>query len=452
MISNSGNSRRNSGHRIGLESGHWHLVWHTDRSQQGQVLVLGTILAGAIAFAFMHYFDAGMTLAEKARQDHALDAASYSGALAQARSLNMLAYIHRTQAAHQVAMAHLVTLGSLIHFAGAEAGRAAMANPPAHVIGMHFGPQHMAAYMTSLKAAGFQHLASEGGLLASAYSRHDYLTRSVLASAAAQVAAGLAETRNQAIHEVLKANFPKESTFELEVSEGDRDRFLAAQPGNPLLRPFLRDLTELYRFLEPRNHTARSLLPVSARCPTRRHELRRRGSTLLGEDGLWQAMDTQSYHALRSNRWIGCYYREYPMGWGWIPPEASNPVDVEYIDDPPENFAEQDFWRWVRDSTNWDISVSGGNPLANSWAYRDRQQWTGGGLPEFHAVSSAQQPSAHFTVSLRRAGRGGLMLHSQSAAEAYFRRPESRLDGRKEAANTFHPYWQARLRPRTHVE
>lgn len=422
---------------------------HNSRRQQGQVLVLGTILAAAVAFAFMRYFDVGMTLAEQARQDHVLDAASYSGALVQARSLNMLAYIHRTQAAHQVAMAHLVTLGSLIHFAGTEAGRAAMANPPAYVIGMHFGPQHMAAYMASLQAAGFQYMAQEHGLLAAAYSRHDALTRSVLASAAAQVATGLADTRNQAIREVLNANFPEDDDYELSISDGAMHPFLAAQPGNPVLRPFLRELTQLYGFLEPRNDTARSMLPVSARCPTRRHELRRRGSTTLGEDGLWQALDTQSYHALRSNRWIGCYYREYPMGWGWIPPEAAEPSDVEYIDDPPENFADQDFWRWVRDSTDWNISVSGGNPLANSWAHRDRQQWAGGGLPVFHAVASSHQPHAYFSVSLRRSGRGRLTLHSQSAAETYFRRPNARSDGRREAANTFHPYWQARLRPQT---
>src|SRR5690606_27874810 len=62
---------------------------------------------------FVHHFETGTVLAEKVRQDHVLDAAAYSGALVQARSLNMLAYIHRAQAAHQVAMAHLVTLGSL---------------------------------------------------------------------------------------------------------------------------------------------------------------------------------------------------------------------------------------------------------------------------------------------------------------------------------------------------
>lgn len=420
--------------------------------QQGQALVLGMILAGVVAIAFMQYFDAAMAVAEKSRQDHVADAAAYSGALVQARSLNMLAYIHRAQAAHQVAMAHLVTLGSLVHFAGTEASRAAMANPPAYVIAMHFGPEHMAAYLAALQAAGLEHWAHERGLLASAYSRHDHLARSVLASVAVQVANGMAESRDNAIREVLSSNYPENADFEVRVTDDSLQGFLAAQPGQALLRPFLSDLAGVYRFLDPRDHRARSLLPVSARCPTRRHELRRRGSTTLDEGGVWQSVDTQSYHALRSNRRIGCYYREYPMGWGWIPPEASDPADIEYVDNAPDNFSDQDFWRWVRDSTNWNISASGDNPLANSWAYRNRQRWQGGGLPVFHDLATDREQAAHFSVSLRRRARDGLIYHSQASAETYFRRPRVRADGRRESANTFHPYWQARLRQHTPTE
>src|SRR5690606_40704926 len=123
----------------------------SSQAQQGQVMVLALILGAAVALAFVRYFNLGSVVAERARQDHALDAAAYSGALVQARGLNMLAYIHRTQAAHQVAMAHLVTLGSWAHFAGTEARRLAMANPPAYVIGMHFGAEHAAAYLAAVR-------------------------------------------------------------------------------------------------------------------------------------------------------------------------------------------------------------------------------------------------------------------------------------------------------------
>lgn len=416
-------------------------------SQEGQALVLGMVLIAAVAVAYVRYFDAGMAVAEKARQDHALDAAAYSGALVQARGLNMLAYINRAQVAHQVAMAHLVTLGSLAHFAGTEASRAAMANPPAYIIGTHFGAEHAAAYLAALKAVGLEYRAGESGQLATAYAEHDRLSRSVLASAAARVAGDIATTRDRAMREVLATNYPGESDLDLIVHDDVMQGFLAAQAGSPILLPFLHEVTGLYRFLGPRDHTTRGRFPVSARCPGRRHELRRRGRTVLDPGGRWQSIDTQSYHALRSNRWIGCYFREYAMGWGWIPPRESSLLDIPYVDNPPENFADQDFWRWVRDATRWDILGGNANSLANSWAHRERRQWSGGGLPPFHDVASARRGSpARFRVTLKRVGRGGVTYTSHSAAEAYFRRPQPRRDGRRELPNVFHPYWQARLR------
>lgn len=419
----------------------------SSQAQQGQVMVLALILGAAVALAFVRYFNLGSVVAERARQDHALDAAAYSGALVQARGLNMLAYIHRTQAAHQVAMAHLVTLGSWAHFAGTEARRLAMANPPAYVIGMHFGAEHAAAYLAAVKAAGLEQRAHEHGLLASAYAEHDRLARTVMGSAAAQLVAGLAVARDQAMREVLSANYPNESQFQLSITQDTAPGFLVAYGAHPGMVPFLHELAGLYRFLDPRDHTDRSLLPVSARCPTRRHELRRRGSTGLDEKGLWQAIDTQSYHALRSNRWIGCYYREYPMGWGWIPPRGSTPMDAQYVEDPPQDFAEQDFWRWVREATNWDISGGGANPLGNSWAHTGRRRWQGGGLPVFHDIASETRGQGlSFNVALTRGARDGLTFTSHAAAETYFRRPHARTDGMRELPNTFHPYWQARLR------
>src|SRR5690606_22036563 len=207
-------------------------------AQRGQVLVLGMLLAAAATLAYVRYFDVGMVLHHKSRQDHALDAAAYSGALVQARSLNMLAYINRAQMAHQVAMAPLVTLGSWAHFAGTEASRVGMANPPAYVIGMHFGAAHSAAYMAALKAVGLEYHAMESGPLAAAYSQHDRLARSVLANVAIQVAAATPGAREAAIREVLKANFPQDEDFNLAFRDDNLPGFLTAYHGDPCLRPF----------------------------------------------------------------------------------------------------------------------------------------------------------------------------------------------------------------------
>src|SRR5690606_3128512 len=99
--------------------------------QHGQAMVFGLLFAGAVAGALGQYFGAGKVLAQMTRPDHGLDAADYSGALVQAGALTMLAYINRAQVAHQVAMAHLVALGSPAHFAAMEAQRASLSNPPA---------------------------------------------------------------------------------------------------------------------------------------------------------------------------------------------------------------------------------------------------------------------------------------------------------------------------------
>ena len=78
-------------------------------AQRGQALVAGLVLlAGAVA-ALVAMHRLGRIIEQRVRLTHAVDAAAYSGALPQARHLNAIAYANRSQIAHQVAMAHLVT-------------------------------------------------------------------------------------------------------------------------------------------------------------------------------------------------------------------------------------------------------------------------------------------------------------------------------------------------------
>src|SRR3546814_12861696 len=97
-------------------------------------MVLGRLLAGIALIAFLRYFSTGQVVAAKAKQLHALDAAAYSGALVQARALNMLAYINRAHVGHQLALAHLVTLGSWASLGATQARQLAAGNPPLHLI------------------------------------------------------------------------------------------------------------------------------------------------------------------------------------------------------------------------------------------------------------------------------------------------------------------------------
>lgn len=449
----------------------------------GQALVLTLFLLIAGTAALLQLFDAGQLVHEKSRLTHAADAAAYSGALVQAQALNFQAYANRAQVAHQVAMAHLVTLASWAQFGAAEAGRAAAGNPPVSVIAMMFGAGHGAAYASALMASGLHSAARAQGSLGRAFAEHDRVVNDVLWRAQQAVAHSLAQTRSDAMRAVLEANYADAApvtggAVHLDATplSDELPGFLSVHQNEERTR--LRDLVlqagARYGFLDERHHTARNPWAVSGRCPHLRHELRRRGATVLEGFDTWRSSDTQSYHALRSNRWIGCYFREYPMGWGLA--AAGSPVasTLEHVDNPPADFSAQDFWRWVAEHTDWNIFSGTQNPLANSHAVAGGVAWRGRGMPGYVDIAqdAAREGRAlrfairvvrpqHSVASLGHASRvavgpgllnpavrlPGEQIAAISAAETYFVRPVGRADGRTELASLFSPYWQARLSP-----
>lgn len=424
------------------------LVAQTPRRQQGQALVLGMVLAGLAAVALVRYFATGQVVAAKARQLHGLDAAAYSAALVQARALNMLSLLNRAQVGHQVAMAHLVTLGSWAALGGHEARQLSVGNPPAHLIAMLFGPDHGAAYLAARSATGFEALAVTHGALANAYAGHDRIVHDVLVAAQHEIVASVPHARLAAARAVLQQHYPESSQFDLVLSGSNWDGYVRQYQAQQWLRPFIQSAAQMYEFLLPRNSVASNPWVVQPRCPWLRHELRRRGTTQLDASGRWQSMDTQSFHALRSNRWIGCYYREYPMGWGWIPPDSRSVADVPHVDQPPDDFSAQDFWRWVQAATQWDIVSGDANPLANSRAAAARPYWSGRGLAAYFDVGSNDALAGtplRLSLELTHPGPEGLTVTTRSAAITFFERPQVRSDQRVELPNLFHPYWQARL-------
>lgn len=411
--------------------------------QAGQALVLGLILAGLGALALVRYFGVGQAVAEKSRLVHAADTAAYSAALVQARSLNMLAMLNRTQVAHQVAMAHVITLGSWAMLGGTESVRAASGNPPIYLIAMMFGAAHGQAYAAALPALGMDAWSRTGtGQLAQAYARHESLVHDLLQTVQQQVVHSVPDARQAAVAHLLRQQYQDDDTS-IQVFDdawGQAWQIVSGQAWRPLVQ----QATQPYRFLDVRDHTARNPWMVQARCPTRRHELRRRGRTQLSDAGVWESIDTQSYHALRANRWIGCYYREYDMAWGWIPAAQGQGAQVPYADQVPDNFSLQDFWRWVQGNTPWNLLGGQDNPLANSRAHAARAIWPSRGLPTLIDLQPDSAPIG-FRLQLRRTGQDGYQYTALSGAEAYFQRPVSRRDGQRESANLFHPYWQARL-------
>jgi len=445
----------------------------TSCMQRGQTLPLALLLVAAAAVSWVYLYNGGHIVAARTRLTHAADAVAYSGALIQARALNMQAYINRAQVAHQVAMAHLVTLSAWQQAGTAQAGQAARGNPPASLIAMLFGPAYGSAYASSRRAGALGGLAGD---LERAYDGHDRSVRRILQASARTLIDTLPAVRERAMRAVLSENYrdagqalPAAMPRLDWLGDGLPGRLAMAAPSQAELPDLTLQAAGRYGFLAPRDATARNAWPVSHRCPQLRHELRRRGATTLDANGRWQARDTLSFHALRSNRWIGCYYREYPMGWGDTAAGGGGAQEAPGVD-APDDFSAQDFWRWVRQYTDWDIQSPGsGNALARARAASARRHWAGRGFPGYATLTGPAASPLRLAIALRmpaaalqtsdaagtvrvagrrfgfRALAPGEYVHAASAAETFFARPQPRADGRDEMAGLFHPYWQARL-------
>jgi len=419
--------------------------------QRGQALALGLLLVGLMALAFLRYASVSRLVDAKTRQLHGLDAASYSGALVQARALNMLSLLNRAQLGHQVAMAHLTALGAWAQFGATEAKQLARGNPPPHVIAMFFGPVHGKAYLAAAAAMDAQ---AQAIALMHAHAQHDHLVHDVLQTVQQRIVQSLPQARRQAILTVLAQHYDRDARSldpYLDIVRDDWSGYVQQYVGVDAFVPFLRRVQQHYAFLLPRNHTTRNAWAISHRCPMLRHELRRRGATHLNAQGQWQSFDTQAYHALRSNRWIGCYYREYPMAWAWVRDDAHATLSEPHAAQAPTDFSSQDFWRWVQSKTDWDIATGTGNPLANSWAVTQSAAWGGRGLGTYANIAATRRRQATaFQTRLRLPdAASGRVIITHSAAASYYALPpgvESAQNAGDDAqAHLFLPYWQAHL-------
>lgn len=304
-------------------------------AQRGQALVLGLLLLAVAVASLAMLRGVGRVVEARMRLTHAADAAAYSGALAQARRLNLLAYANRTLVAHQVAMAHLVTLEASMAFTRTLAGQRRRNNPPVRLLATLFGRDVAAAYRVARAEPG-----TAAGL-AQAYAEHDRVVHQVLAVGMASAVADLPATRARLMRLVLQDNHPTAPVPSIRMLSDGWPGYLERRDamGHAGLRSAVEQAVQRYDFAGRRDGTRRNAVPAVAHCPRGHHTLRRRGATWLGADGRWGAVDTQSFHSLRFNRWAGCYLREYAMGWGAVLGDGSRaPSDLEHVENPPGGF------------------------------------------------------------------------------------------------------------------
>ena len=461
-----------------------------DQAQSGQAMVLGLVILSVGLLAWASSYFIGHLVHDKVSLVRATDAALLSAATVQARYLNLHAYLNRAQLANQLAMIHLVSLASQERFRSTQAHQSLAINPPAFVISMFFGSTYAASYLAAQAGGISDNLALQ--TLESAFQQHDQVIKDTIELTRRALLRDMITARNKTFEKVLLRNIGESGsslrgsnlselglTFEIlrdEIKPGIS--YLSTQ--SPVWESVFKQVMQPYDYLNPRHSIKQNIWAVNVRCPQKRHELRRLGHTAANSDGSFESNDTLSFHAIRSNRVIGCYEREYPMGWAKI---NSSPKGQTFLFDNESNndektsinavqkFSRQSFWQWVKNQgiPGWDIFNGHDNQLAKLWSETRKIRWYAKSNAGFTQVNSSKS-SFRFDINTTQllrflvqqknkvsfAGRFNFIadkagahardaLKAQSSSLTYFVRPEARHDAKEEQPNLFHPYWHARL-------
>jgi len=417
-------------------------------------MLLGIVLCGAGVLAWLLMLQLGQRVHDKSSLHRATDAASYSAAIFQARALNMHAYLNRAQLAHQIAMAHIIGVATAAQFRAKLGQQAQRRNPPPSLIGAFFGPQHSAAYVAALSGGLGDPFSQQ--TFRHAFLRHERVVHHVLSRVRSQQIQQLDQQRQDAIQRILvrnighsgsalRGNSLKELGLSIQVMIDESKGFVVQHSANDSTwRNFLTTLVRQYGYLDKRNKTQRNIWLVNVRCPHRRHELRRRGRLELGADGQWHSEESLSFHALRHNRLIGCYHREYPMGWAVLETKSSQTMHAE-SSGIAMDFNRRPFWRWARAQSGalWNIFSGRENPLAQSFGTSAAIRWTSKGLGQYAQIAEGRQHDPiRFALRVQQRLKNAVTITSESTAQTYFESPLH-----KSRPSLFEPYWRATLIP-----
>ena len=416
------------------------------------LLLMASLMAG-----FLLVFDTGQLVTAKLRLQGAADAAAYSAAQWQARTLNYQAYVNRAMVANEVAIAQSVSLRSWSRYVARLLQNAA-------TVGTIIPP--VGAALRSVEQAwanvdrGLQQVLPP---IESAASRWNV---AVLANAQ-QVAASLTgPVAVDLARRVAQANVPEAEW----ARGGDALLLQDARRAQSFTTGYARRGDERARLREvvlaSRDGFTASRGWSIALGP---FGLRKRGGTDLIAYESWRGMDTVADHA------PGLFgSSEHPIAWG----AAEN----RYSQQRARGFHGGSWRDNPRSSQLANNALQASSSYQGLPSYRDlaatRRNLAGNGPGN----GSGSAPAAlRFEVALRQPGstlatsdrvlgaprtvvpgeaeRGNEAAYSMdgatggvlalSAAEVAFVRPQGRSDGRRELPSLFNPYWQARLVPAT---
>lgn len=446
------------------------------KEQQGAALVLVIAIAGVAVLAWQQRASLSQLLMAQHVLDQSTAAASLAAAQHHARLLNAHAYLNRTVMAHQVAMAHLMTIASAEKMRYEMSRRLTRGNPPLFLIGMMFGPHHAAAYAAArVSVAG----TTLNGVreLHEAFKRHDRVLSNDLNRARQSLLHAIESDTYAIVRAVIDRNLTGSQTyharFDLDVQIPLKELQPAIiDPSQQTWRYWFKTTLDQHEYLSNRRDTARNWWIISKGCPHMRHELRRRGESDFEVDGLWQVTDTLSFHAVRGVKVVLCYWREYPMGFSNVKSNVRGQNAMSEKDhihgrpgSAPEDFRKMTFLKWFTSQFAITALFHGfANGLSDGWGYKTRLQWASHaraapyvlrtGKPLItrvrvrQPIDSLRDPVLR--LGLRIAGliqadpTWGKRIESESFAQTYFDRFEARSDGKRETANLFQPFWMAK--------
>jgi hypothetical protein len=413
------------------------------RPHSGQALIAMLALLAVLLGGFVLVFNTGQIVNDKIRLTNAVDAAAYSAAQWQARSLNYQAYLNRAMVANEVAIAQLVSLRSwskYVETLTTNIDRVARYVP-------YLGPPMQAlerGWDTVDRALSVALPPLEQGL--SVWNAEVLANAQGVAHQQAPLAAA------DLVGQVLQANEPRatlsDATRLLQVRNAAvwQHRFTQRyERGGGDLRRYTQLLADSRDgFSRSRGDDLFDLGIVS---------LAKRGGTDLIGEYAWRGLDTLSLHF---DYFLD--HDEVPLGWG----AAEQRRNVQLTSRRGEHGGS-----WRR------------NPAASRRAMRALRPENGyRGVPQIRdVVNPGSREPRTLVYSVAASLPGDLVrtldrllmprglatldggnesvapayadgaLHAIASAEVYFQRPADRADRREEFPSLFNPYWQARLVP-----
>jgi hypothetical protein len=377
-------------------------------------MLLGVLMLAICVIAFQHMLLATKWLVSQHILNRAAQAAVVSAAHYQAKVLNTHALINRTQMAHQIAMAHLITVASALHQAQQMQIQVRRHNPPLYLIGAFFGPHHGAAYAAAKLAVPAQ---SSGALrqLKKAFHSHDAMMQQQLKKQRELLLSEIDAQTHRIIQSSLVQNLKRDSfddawlsfldinldtAIQLEINQkGVTSKNIFKDTALMQWQPWLDHIIGRHDYLKPRNDSVRNFWVIDPKCPHVQHALRRQGETNIHASGAYEASDSLSFHARRKAHPVICYLREYPMGWAKVTTEA-NKHFIGEKKNAPRRFNKGSFRQWAQGAINnvgWLVGIPR-NTLAERWAHGQSQNWQAHATPP---PAILKNPDQLFVLSIR---------------------------------------------------